>query len=280
MTADAPSAPEPPAGKPRRMLGLWIGAFGFLGLVAAFCWLVLGPYLEVREAIRRTLYDDEAPGATIERLGGPRAAARKLSLYSRLPDRFAAAKQAAAYLMGFCDSEAVPRLVELLNSRNPSIRKTAIISLGQTNDQRAVEPLIAALDDPVPGVGQPAACSLGELGGDRAIQALIGALGSHKFATVREQAAVTLGRAGNRRALEPLVAALRDKHLAVCANAADALGRLGDARAIPALEALAASGTPADVAGAARKAIAMIRAAEGPAPPDRGKTRKTEPGGR
>lgn len=52
---------------------------------------------------------------------------------------------------------------------------------------------------------------------------------------VREAAAASLGRIGGDEALRLLCAALRSKDLPTCAAAAQALGQLGDLRAIPPL---------------------------------------------
>lgn len=157
----------------RRVPVLWGVGLGLLLLLGLFCWLVLEPCLEVRASCAR-LCSDNAPStvAEVERLGGPKAAARKAILYSRLPDRFASYKGAAATIMGHCGSEAVPRLIELLHHAESAVRLQAASALGSTCDQRAVEPLIHALGDSDPFVPFHAASALGDVGDDRAIPAL------------------------------------------------------------------------------------------------------------
>jgi hypothetical protein len=166
MMAEAVSPTEPR--KSGRMLWLWIGAFGLLALLGAFCWLVLKPYLEVREAVEILRGGLGIETEMVERLGGPRAAANKLVLYSRLPDRLAPNRIGAMWLMGWCGSEAVPRLLELLKSENLWMRKVAANVLGNTGDQRAVEPLIAALRDQDDTVRRCAAEALKKLRGEEA----------------------------------------------------------------------------------------------------------------
>jgi HEAT repeat protein len=61
------------------------------------------------------------------------------------------------------------------------------------------------------------------------------------------------------RAVEPLVVALKDEDLHVRTAAAGSLGRIGDPRAVPALEELLSKEKDADVRRAARDAIKAIR---------------------
>jgi len=67
---------------------------------------------------------------------------------------------------------------------------------------------------------------------------------------LRTNAALALGRIGEARALKPLLATLTDSDADVRSAAAEALGRLGDARALPALIARLSSESEMDVRGA------------------------------
>jgi hypothetical protein len=74
----------------------------------------------------------------------------------------------------------------------------------------------------------------------------------------RIAAAVALGRIGDAKAVPALIRALKDKSPVVRGMAASALGRIGDERAIPALEKLL--GDPSDaVRDRARDALALIK---------------------
>jgi HEAT repeat protein len=226
-----------PAAKPRRMLWLWIGSFVFLGLIAAFCWLVLKPYVEVRASFSRLSRGASSMEAEIEYLGGPRAAARKLLFYSRLPACFAPTDQRAAVIrMGACGSEAVPLLVPLLRSEDPTTRNIAASALGTTGDRRCVPALIAALDDPAAKCA--AIDSLAKLGDDRAVPQLI-ALLKGPDGELRLRACYALGELRDRRAIEPLISALGDQEPTVRVEAARSLGLLGDHCAVePLVKAL------------------------------------------
>lgn len=76
---------------------------------------------------------------------------------------------------------------------------------------------------------------------------------------VRCEAAYTLARTGGPRAVEPLIVELGNTDPRVRAAAAKALGLLGCARALPALEAIADSDADRHVRNDARKALKYIR---------------------
>jgi HEAT repeat protein len=146
-----------------------------------------------------------------------------------------------------------PLLAELQDTWYPAPRKAIIEALGQTKGGRAVEPLIEALEDDYPEVRRTAAWYLGYLKDGRAVHALVATL-QHELEN-RKQAiplletlwlrrenavACTLVRAlgclGDEAAVEPLTAALQDESADVVWQAADALGKIGTARAILHLE--------------------------------------------
>lgn len=78
-----------------------------------------------------------------------------------------------------------------------------------------------------------------KLRGKRDVGGLIKALAYTKDSAVRRRAAQALGGIGDTRAVEPLIAGLRDSDQEVRRAAADALGRTPDARAVePLLAAL------------------------------------------
>ena len=80
----------------------------------------------------------------------------------------------------------------------------------------------------------------------RDVNGLIKALSYQKSGQVRREAAEALGKIGDARAIEPLIAALKAEHkndYRTRLNMIDVLGDLGDSRAIPALLELAADDT-------------------------------------
>jgi len=137
-----------------------------------------------------------------------------------------------------------------LSEQQSVLREDAALTLGDLNDARACEPLIQWLTDWRPGVRFACAVALGRLGLPEAIPALkslrevrIG----DDFGQLNEQvqemclhALALLGEADVREPLEQLLTAERRVALSR-AEIVFALGELGDAASVPALEALYAS---------------------------------------
>jgi HEAT repeat protein len=250
-----------------------------LGLISS---LVIVPYCQVRSAV--------LGGDGVDELGGPRSAARKLGWYLVLPPKLAPGRKAAVRLLIDCGRPAVPQLADLLEDRNPAIRKMAAKALGDLGDQRAVEPLIRALADRDTEVRMEVVLALGWLGDRRAVLplsrvmkvstvevrvAVIDALGSFKkdplaievLAAALEDgefyagmsAAYVLGKAGEP-ALRPLIAMLGSSKQRARLHAARALGELGDPRAVEPLQVALTDSDPR-VRRAARRALERLRAA-------------------
>jgi HEAT repeat protein len=110
------------------------------------------------------------------------------------------------------------------------------------------------------------------------VETLIAALKDHPDQLVRESVASSLGLTRDSRAFEPLIVALGDSQPGLRRRATLGLSLLGDERAIPALEALAARETNVAVVEAAREAIENIRGANAQAHP--GNDEKPKPAGR
>ena len=155
-------------------------------------------------------------------------------------------------------------LIALLGHRDGVVRGHAALALGQMKEPRAVDALIGLLgdDETRGGAGRSAAWALGEIGDVRAVEPLIASLSQpsaskgtavQALARLRDDRAVeplihmfegrpdpslatVLGNWGDRRAVEPLVAVMEHPDSHVRFYAARALGKLGDARALPALE--------------------------------------------
>jgi hypothetical protein len=152
--------PEPSGGVPpspdrsRRVYVWWGVGFAFLGLLAVFCWLVVAPILQVRAVLGQlpavdylALYipDDHAltAEAAIERLGGQRAAARKLSLFIRAPawvqsleaddNPFAMVRvplrEKAMALLGRCGEPGVVVLAGMIDGRDETLAGMAARSV-------------------------------------------------------------------------------------------------------------------------------------------------------
>jgi HEAT repeat protein len=146
--------------------------------------------------------------------------------------------EAIAALGRLRDKRAVKPLMKFLKEERSHVftipLKEALIAIGPD----AVRPLIKALNDPI--LQSDAFHMLGEIGDPTAVKPLLKYLSQTDEAPAR-QAIVALGKIGDPGAVGPLVEQL-NRGGENAGYAATALGRLGDARAVPAL--LAASNDP------------------------------------
>lgn len=124
----------------------------------------------------------------------------------------------------------VKGLIKALHYKDPWIAEKAAKALGPLKDPRAVEPLIEALS--ILPVRFGAIGALGIIGDPRAVDPLM------KIFLENESNGITVGWALGRlgpTAVEGLIKALGSEHVEVRRRAAEALGEIGDPRAIPAL---------------------------------------------
>ncbi|HZD43613.1 MAG TPA: HEAT repeat domain-containing protein, partial [Methanomicrobiales archaeon] len=123
------------------------------------------------------------------------------------------------------NKRAVPNLSALLNDKSTEVRWAAAIALGELGDAAAVPALQQALQDTDKYVRYGAVLALDKLG--------------YQPATDEERAWIHLGRQDWEElekmgdpALAPLKRALKDKHADVRGRAVEALGKMGDPRAL------------------------------------------------
>jgi HEAT repeat protein len=128
----------------------------------------------------------------------------------------------------------------------------------------SVQELVGALRDPSAEAARDAATALGDAGDRAAVDALVAVLANvdgYFHLVVRSAAAASLGVLRDPRGTSALVAALQDASAEISAEAARALGRSGDATALPALRELLANINnyyhPLSLSAAAQ-AIAML----------------------
>lgn len=133
----------------------------------------------------------------------------------------------AAETLGQIGEPAVEPLIAALKEWTFSPhRRAAAMALGQVGEP-AVEPLVALIEEGDTSVSSFAASALGQIG-EPALEPLLAAL---KNPSAAARAADALGKMGDPRAVEPLIAALKDPDFPSNA-AADALGQIGDLRAV------------------------------------------------
>jgi HEAT repeat protein len=155
------------------------------------------------------------------------------------------------------DPRAVEPLIQALRHPDSFVRERAAEALGELGDARAIDPLVEALADPgdsdrlesmavrhaaaiaLAKLGEVDFRALGEIGdpchglerlaecGDpRLLTPLLRALRDPHNPRVRADAAVALGKLGDLRAVQPLIAATIDNEWEVRSHAFEALGEL------------------------------------------------------
>ncbi|MBR1368603.1 hypothetical protein RJ53_03425 [Methanocalculus chunghsingensis] len=148
---------------------------------------------------------------------------------------------------------ALPVLIGALSDTSPPVRAAAAEMIGEIGEPSAARYLLPLLADGEGAVRAMAARSLGKLRSTDAISPLITCLPDLK-ADVKREAVIALGRIG-RPAVENLVATLNGPSDEIRRGAAEALGEIGDQRAIPHLVNLLGS----DNAGVRAAAIEALK---------------------
>ncbi len=149
-------------------------------------------------------------------------------------------RAAAKALAAIAPAAAVPLLATRLASEpDRAVRQALVKALGRLGDDRALEVLIETLKDRDMMVCHEAALALARFNSPAAFEGLLAALqrkdGPESWQS-RRFAAQALGKLGDRRALPALIASLRDESDLVPPAAAEALGELGDRQAVSALK--------------------------------------------
>jgi HEAT repeat protein len=146
---------------------------------------------------------------------------------------------AARALGALADPGAAEPLIAALDDDSDEVRRQAARALGEVPDSRAVEPLVAALKDDDKEVRENAMDALGTIGDARALNPVVAALKNRNRqrekvlpSVLRRSAARVLGELGDERAVEPLIEALNDFDQVVVGNAAVSLARLGVSDAV------------------------------------------------
>lgn len=131
-------------------------------------------------------------------------------------------------------------LLNALAHGDPFSRWAIVEALAWLRDPRSLPHLLNALADPAWTVRVVVIHALGELGDSRAVSSLLAVLQQDRHTLVREACIEVLGRLKHADALEPLIALLKaeyeDGDHVLQWTLIQALGELGDVRAIPHLE--------------------------------------------
>lgn len=222
---------------------------------------VVGPLLAQlqKEVAEYSPSDERAVGAALIGLHCPESA--DLLAYALDEPNAVVRSYVACALAELGDKRAVEPLLALLQEKDAHIRARAASGLGKLGDPRAVEPLIRALSAPEDrppqrAVDTPAS---GKPDLKRALEQMESLHNPEQQA--RQQAAEALGELGDARAVEPLIQALSHHNEWLRWHAVSALGKIGDQQAIaPLAQALA---DPSDmVRQDAAYALGKLRAVE------------------
>lgn len=182
-------------------------------------------------------------------------------------------------------TERIGELLGLLQSPDFYEREEAVKELGQYTQDEAVAGLVLAMEDPDPGIRELAGDHLGEMKSEVTAELLIRFLGHEDIGTrnlaaevlvrlgkyavpmlvnnitnddydVRKFIVDVLGLIRSEKSIDAVSQALWDENMNVTCSAAEALGEIGSAEAIPAL--IAASEKIEDVRLPAVEAIGKI----------------------
>ncbi|MCB2209826.1 HEAT repeat domain-containing protein [bacterium] len=128
-------------------------------------------------------------------------------LIAALSDENSGVRKAAAEALGdLGDTRAVLPLVAALSDNNSDVRREAVEALRELGDSKAVQPIIATLADENDGVREAAIEALGAFGDSRAVEPLVAALKEEGF--LWKPIVRALCGIGDPRAAEPLIKSL------------------------------------------------------------------------
>lgn len=155
-----------------------------------------------------------------------------------LGDEAALVRQHAATILGLIgDPQSLEPLINALSDPHSQVRQAVIVAISYFEDARVSEALLQVLrNDPENQLRSLAAFKLGERSESQAVETLIELLQAED-STLRCASAEALAKIGDRRALEPLIELLDHEDKASREWAAYSLGQLGDGQALKPLAA-------------------------------------------
>jgi len=160
------------------------------------------------------------------------------------------------------DKDAVEPLIDiLLHDKSSKLRSEAALVLGHIGDKRALDPLLEVLKlgSSSEQAGKNLSSTLDILERMRRGEWVLGELFASgdlgDLVQIRRAASCALGELADSKAVDPLINALKDWSWMVQCEAAVALGKIRDEKAVKHLKRLLAESGDENVRGAALKAL-------------------------
>jgi HEAT repeat protein len=157
--------------------------------------------------------------------------------------------------------KSIDEWTKKLNDTDPTVRLEAVRSLGDSGQSEAIAYLIQATGDPDEAVKIKAIDYLGKLRATDATQVLVQKLFLRDTPPqVKQRILVALGRMGDAKAAPAISEFLaRDSDSTMCGTAVFALGEIGDGDTVPKLEALQQRSTDPHLTQLAAEAVQKIK---------------------
>ena len=180
----------------------------------------------------RVFWQADALAATLMQLGEP---GKKQLLAALDHPNYVAQRMGCVGLGSMKATEAVDPLIRLMLNKEADSdpRMQAAYALGNIGDSRAIPAMAIEMKDSLQIMRWATVQALAYMGKD-AVPLLIGAL-KDEDKNIRSRAAEALGKIGDPRAVAPLTAVLEDPEVGVCYHAGEALAKIGDPRGAEAL---------------------------------------------
>jgi len=133
--------------------------------------------------------------------------------------------------------ESAPALRKLLKDKDASVRRWAVVALGQLGDQESIPGIRPLLKDKNALVRRSVVSALGDLGDKESIPEIRQLL-KDKSVPMRQSAVYALGKLGDKESIPEIRQLLKDEDVSVRYLAVSALGKLGAKESIPEIRKL------------------------------------------
>jgi len=172
----------------------------------------------------------------LEKIGSPKALPQLVCLLGDEKEEGAARSGAAMALQKLANPSVNRHILELTKSKDPITRSKAAKALGFKGNREVVDRLgeMAADTGEEASVRKEAVISLGNIGDPAGTDALCIALETGSL-RVRREAALSLGEIGSPEAVPVLIESVKDPDPWVAMYSARSLGQIGDKRAVKAI---------------------------------------------